>query len=93
MPKSFDTSTVYFHTAIDQPSFISAYAFSLGVYPEEISYIDYNNILPTGADLVDGEKYARKTLGLSENPTYRQNKKVPINTEEGFLYWKDPTTQ
>jgi hypothetical protein len=93
LPKSFNPASVYFHTDVEQPSMIGAYAYALGAYPNHVSYLDYNNVLPSGSNLLTREKEARTALGFSTSPGSGQNTKVPLNTEEGYLYWKDPKTQ
>lgn len=84
MPSNYDPSSVYLHSIPDQSSLMSAYAFMLGAYGDDISYLNLNM-----ENARDHQKLVRKTLGLSETPT--SNKAVPVNvvTDDGFMYWTD----
>lgn len=85
MPSRFDPASVYLHSVIDQSSLMSAYAFMLGAYPDSISYLNLNM-----ENSLDHQKFVRKTLGLPETPGPQGATAVPVNVEEGFMYWRDP---
>lgn len=93
LPKSFDPSSVYFHADAVQPSMLGAYSFALGTYPTDVSYLDYNSVLPSGSNLQSRQTEVRSALGLSTSPNTARTSKVPLNTEHGYLYWKDPLHQ
>ena len=88
LSQSYDPTSIYLHSSVDQSSLMSAYAFILGVYPENISYLNLNM-----NNALEHEKLVRKTLGLSETPAPRANSKVSVATKEGFLFWSDPSSQ
>jgi len=84
LSSKFDPNSIFLESIKDQPGLMSAYAFMLGVYPDSTSYL---NLRMDNAQ--EHQKLVRKTLGLSENPA-RGSKKVPVSTDEGFLYWSNP---
>lgn len=89
MPKNFDPETIYLHSANDQSSLMSAYAWTLGAYGDSVSFLDFKDRVSGSQNAVGHEKKVRTGVGLSETPSRNQKTKVPIHTENGFLYWEN----
>jgi hypothetical protein len=86
----YDPSSLYLHADQSTSSMISAYAFILGAYPDNVSYLDTNDS-SGGSNLLSAEQLVRTKLGLSKVPSGTQNTKVPVSSDEGYLYWRQPT--
>ena len=72
---------------------LSAYAFALGVYPDTASNIESDDPIASSSDFLNQEKEIRSQLGLNSYASGYQSKNVPVNTDIGFLYWKDPSSE
>ena len=92
MSSKFDPEAVYYHSVVDQSSLMSAYSFNLGAYPDSVSYLEFTDGLSGQANAKTHETNVRTSLGLSNSPSYG-SKNIPVKTEEGFMYWRDPSTQ
>lgn len=84
--EKYDSQSVFLHADSQTTSMISAYAFILGAYPDNVSYLDASS-----ATLLTAEQLARTSLGLSKTPSSQQNSKVQISSDDGYLYWRQPT--
>lgn len=92
MPSKFDPEAVYYHSVYDQASLMSAYSFNLGAYPDSVSYLEFTDGISGQSNAKTHENSVRTTLGLNSSPS-SGSKNVPIKTEEGFMYWREPSTQ
>lgn len=92
MPSNFDPESVNYYSILDQSSLMSAYSFNLGAYPDSVSYLEFTDGLSDN-NAMSHEKQVRKALGLRETPSQAGAKKIPIKTNEGIMYWRDPNSQ
>lgn len=74
LPRVYDRQSYYIKAFNDKETVFSAYSFMLGVYPEDLAWINYKrNGLSAGEFEGDSDEYIRKTI------TYLDGKEVPAD--------------
>lgn len=90
LASKYDSNGLYLNADTSTTSMISAYAFILGVYPDNVSYLDISDS-SSGSNLLTAQQQVRTKLGLSGTPSRTQNTKVAVTSDDGYLYWRQPT--
>lgn len=94
LPKEFKPQHFYHKTYRDQPSTLSAYASMLGLYPDSIGWIQYQNMGYSAAEAPftrEEETDVRKALGLPLAPNKLTTRDLTIWAENnGRTFFNDP---